>query len=59
MRNQRRILTMAKINKEDWITEEQLQKEIEKSEELEEKPSLEEEVEELKNILSVLFGEVN
>lgn len=50
---------MAKINKEDWITEEQLQKEIEKSEELEEKPSLEEEVEELKNILSVLFGEVN
>lgn len=50
---------MAKINAEAWITEEQLQKEIEKSEELEEKPSSEEEVEELKNILSVLFGEVN
>ena len=50
---------MAKINKEDWRTEEQLQKEIEKSKELEDMPSLEEEVEELKNILSVLFGEVN
>lgn len=49
---------MAKINQDSWITEEQLQKEIEKSKELEDMPTLEEEVEELKNILSVLFGGV-
>lgn len=49
---------MAKINKEGWITEEQLQKEVEKSKELEDMPTLEEEVKQLKETLSILFGGV-